>query len=157
MRTRSGGAAHELHRQGHTAGGGGLPPPSRAIRILRHAAPDDAGTAGRYDRKVDSTVNEHNNDQSQHAGPHFGLILALTVNGLAISEYPEMVRMSSIAAGYGFGSVCLCAPCLTLSPDAYVKHAGISGEDGQRRGRTRPASMPLLEAWTVLCTLTPAT
>jgi len=98
-------------------------------------------------------VNEHNNDQSQHAGPHFGLILALTVNGLAISGYPEMVRVSSIAEGYGFGSVWLCDHFLTLSPDDYVKHAGISGEDGQRQGRTRPASMPLLEAWTALSAL----
>jgi probable F420-dependent oxidoreductase len=98
-------------------------------------------------------VHEHNGDEAQHDGPHFGLILALVTQGLAISEYPEMVRVSNIAESYGFGSIWLCDHFLTLSPDDYVQHAGIIGEDGQRQGKTRPATMPLLEAWTALSAL----
>jgi alkanesulfonate monooxygenase SsuD/methylene tetrahydromethanopterin reductase-like flavin-dependent oxidoreductase (luciferase family) len=98
-------------------------------------------------------MHEHNDDQSQHDGPHFGLILALMTEGLAISEYPEMVRVANIAESYGFSSAWLCDHFLTLSPDDYVKHAGISGGDGQRQEKTRPATMPLLEAWTALSAL----
>jgi hypothetical protein len=29
--------------------------------------------------------------------PTFGLILALTINGLAVSRYPDMVRVSNTA------------------------------------------------------------
>ena len=75
---------------------------------------------------------EYNDDQSQHDGPHFGLILALVTHGLAISEYPEMVRVANIAESYGFGSVWLCDHFLTLSPDDYAQDAGIGG-DGQRQ------------------------
>jgi probable F420-dependent oxidoreductase len=98
-------------------------------------------------------MHEHNDDQSQHDGPNFGLILALMTEGLAISEYPEMVRVANIAESYGFSSVWLCDHFLTLSPDDYVKHAGISGDDDQRQEKTRPATMPLLEAWTALSAL----
>jgi alkanesulfonate monooxygenase SsuD/methylene tetrahydromethanopterin reductase-like flavin-dependent oxidoreductase (luciferase family) len=98
-------------------------------------------------------MREYNDDQSRHDGPHFGLILALMTEGLAISEYPEMVRVANIAESYGFGSIWLCDHFLTLSPDDYVQHAGISGVDGQRQGKTRPATMPLLEAWTALSAL----
>ena len=91
--------------------------------------------------------------QSQHDGPHFGLILALVAHGLAISEYPEMVRVANIAESYGFGSVWLCDHFLTLSPDDYVEQAGVTGAYGQPQGKTRPATMPLLEAWTALSAL----
>jgi hypothetical protein len=37
---------------------------------------------------------------SRSAGPQFGLIMALTINGLAVSRYPEMVRVSNIAESY---------------------------------------------------------
>jgi probable F420-dependent oxidoreductase len=96
---------------------------------------------------------QNNNAQPQHGGPHFGLILALVTHGLAISDYPGMVRVANIAESYGFGSVWLCDHFLTLSPDDYVKDAGIVGEDGQRQERRRPASTPLLEAWTALSAL----
>jgi probable F420-dependent oxidoreductase len=98
-------------------------------------------------------MTEHNDEQSQPDGPHFGLILALVAHGLAISEYPEMVRVANIAEGYGFGSVWLCDHFLTLSPDDYVGQAGVIGAYGQPQGKTRPATMPLLEAWTALSAL----
>ena len=98
-------------------------------------------------------MTEPNDQQSQHDGPHFGLILALVAHGLSISEYPEMVRVANIAERYGFGSVWLCDHFLTLSPDDYVEQAGVVGEYGQPQGGTRPATMPLLEAWTALSAL----
>jgi probable F420-dependent oxidoreductase len=98
-------------------------------------------------------MTEPNDEQSQHDGPHFGLILALVAHGLSISEYPEMVRVANIAERYGFGSVWLCDHFLTLSPDDYVEQAGVIGEYGQPQGNTRPATMPLLEAWTALSAL----
>jgi probable F420-dependent oxidoreductase len=98
-------------------------------------------------------MTEPNDQQSQHDGPHFGLILALVAHGLSISEYPEMVRVANIAERYGFGSVWLCDHFLTLSPDDYVEQAGVIGEYGQPQGNTRPATMPLLEAWTALSAL----
>ena len=97
-------------------------------------------------------MHQNNNDQPQHDGPHFGLILSLVTHGLAISEYPEMVRVSGVAESYGFGSVWLCDHFLTLSPDDYVRDRGIAEAD-QRQGTTRPASTPLLEAWTALAAL----
>ena len=98
-------------------------------------------------------MTDHNDEQSQHDGPHFGLILALVAHGLSISEYPEMVRVANIAERYGFGSVWLCDHFLTLSPDEYVEQAGVIGEYGQPQEKTRPATMPLLEAWTALSAL----
>jgi probable F420-dependent oxidoreductase len=98
-------------------------------------------------------MDQNNNAQLQHGGPHFGLILALVTHGLAISEYPEMVRVANIAERNGFGSVWLCDHFLTLSPDDYVEQAGVIGEYGQPQGKTRPATMPLLEAWTALSAL----
>jgi probable F420-dependent oxidoreductase len=98
-------------------------------------------------------MTEHNDAQSQHDGPRFGLILALVAHGLAISEYPEMIRVANIAEGYGFGSVWLCDHFLTLSPDDYVEQAGVIDAHGQPQGKTRPATMPLLEAWTALSAL----
>ena len=55
--------------------------------------------------------------------PTFGLILALTINGLAVSEYPEMVRVANIAESYGFESIWLCDHFLTTSTDDYVTDA----------------------------------
>lgn len=98
-------------------------------------------------------MTEHKDKQSHHNGPHFGLILALVTHGLAISEYPEMVRVANIAESYGFSSARVCDHFLTLSPDDYAKDAGIGGGDGQRQKGTRPASTPLLEAWTALSAL----
>lgn len=88
------------------------------------------------------------------AGPRFGLILALTINGLAVSRYPDMVRVSGIAERYGFHSIWLCDHFLTTSPADYVQDAGISGPGtGGPAAATRPASMALLEGWTALTAL----
>jgi probable F420-dependent oxidoreductase len=86
------------------------------------------------------------------SGPYVGLILALTVNGLAVSSYPDMVTVAQTAEQYGFDSVWLCDHFLTISPDDYVKDAGITaGSDG---GATAPPrSLPLLEGWTALTAL----
>ena len=91
---------------------------------------------------------------SRPAGPRFGLILALTINGLAVSKYPEMVRVSKIAESYGFDSIWLCDHFLTTSPEDYVQDAGItSAEPEQRAAGARPESMALLEGWTALTAL----
>ncbi|ABL05419.1 LLM class flavin-dependent oxidoreductase [Mycobacterium ulcerans] len=98
-------------------------------------------------------MHENTSNPPQHGGPQFGLILALMTQGLAISDYPDMVRVSTLAESYGFDSVWLCDHFLTLSPDDYVTQAGISGEHERRDGRDRPGTMPLLEAWTALSAL----
>ncbi|ORX19144.1 LLM class F420-dependent oxidoreductase [Mycobacterium szulgai] len=81
-----------------------------------------------------------------------GLILALTVNGLAVSNYPDMVTVSQSAEEYGFDSVWLCDHFLTISPDDYVKDAGIAADSGHGPSAS-PKSMPLLECWTALTAL----
>ncbi|KQH75649.1 oxidoreductase [Mycobacterium gordonae] len=83
----------------------------------------------------------------------FGLILALTVNGLAVSAYPDMVAVSQKAERYAFDSVWLCDHFLTISPDDYVKDAGIAGESGEAQSGPPPTSLPLLECWTALSAL----
>lgn len=86
--------------------------------------------------------------------PHFGLILALTINGLAVSQYPEMVQVSHIAESYGFSSIWLCDHFLTTSPEDYVQDAGItSAAEESSTGGAGPESMPLLEGWTALAAL----
>ena len=91
---------------------------------------------------------------SRPAGPRFGLILALTINGLAVSEYPEMVQVSNIAEDYGFDSIWLCDHFLTTSPEDYVQDAGItSAGAGHVATDARPESMALLEGWTALAAL----
>ncbi len=85
-------------------------------------------------------------------GPHLGLILALTVQGLAVSTYPDMVAVAQTAEEYGFDSVWLCDHFLTLSPDDYAKDAGITAGSGGRQS-VPPRSMPLLECWTALTAL----
>lgn len=85
--------------------------------------------------------------------PHVGLILALVVNGLAVSAYPDMVAVSQAAERYGFDSVWLCDHFLTVSPDHYVNDAGIAAEARDASQSERLRSMPLLEAWTALAAL----
>jgi F420-dependent oxidoreductase-like protein len=85
--------------------------------------------------------------------PHVGLILALTVNGLAVSSYPDMVTVSQTAERYGFDSVWLCDHFLTISADDYVMDAGITGEGGEQAPDARPRTLPLLECWTALTAL----
>lgn len=86
------------------------------------------------------------------SGTHIGLILALTVNGLAVSDYRDMVAVAQSAEEYGFDSVWLCDHFLTISPDDYVNDAGIA-VDGDRGPTGRPKSLPLLECWTALSAL----
>ena len=79
------------------------------------------------------------------SGPYVGLILALTVNGLAVSSYPDMVTVAQTAEQYGFDSVWLCDHFLTISPDDYVKDAGIT--TGPRAARPhRPGRCPCWKA-----------
>jgi probable F420-dependent oxidoreductase len=85
--------------------------------------------------------------------PHVGLILALTVNGLAVSSYPDMVAVSQTAEHYGFDSVWLCDHFLTISPDDYVNDAGIAAEAGGGGQSAHPRTLPLLECWTALTAL----
>ncbi|HXJ80487.1 MAG TPA: TIGR03560 family F420-dependent LLM class oxidoreductase [Candidatus Methylomirabilis sp.] len=84
---------------------------------------------------------------------HFGLILALTIRGLAVTSYDEMRRVAGLAEELGFDSVWLCDHFLTLAPDAYVEDAGITAgtERSPREGGAR--SVPLLECWTTLAAL----
>src|SRR6266481_1128116 len=56
---------------------------------------------------------------------HFGLILALTIRGLAVTSYEEMRRVAALAETLDLASVWLCDHFLTLAPDAYVEDAGI--------------------------------
>jgi F420-dependent oxidoreductase-like protein len=86
-------------------------------------------------------------------GTHVGLILALTVNGLAVGSYPDMVTVSQTAERYGFDSVWLCDHFLTISADDYVMDAGITGDAGEQSRDARPRTLPLLECWTALTAL----
>ena len=86
------------------------------------------------------------------SGPNLGLILALTVNGLAVSAYPDMVTVAKTAEDYGFDSVWLCDHFLTINPDDYVKDAGITA-DAEGGQPVPPRSLPLLEGWTALTAL----
>jgi probable F420-dependent oxidoreductase len=83
-----------------------------------------------------------------------GLILALTIRGLAIGTYREMRQVAGAAEALGFDSIWLCDHFLTLAPDAYATDAGIDrarapAQDGPAAG----VSMPLLECWTALAAL----
>ncbi|OSC39022.1 TIGR03619 family F420-dependent LLM class oxidoreductase [Mycobacterium decipiens] len=87
--------------------------------------------------------------------PHLGLILALTVNGLGVSTYRDMVAVSRSAEEYGFDSVWLCDHFLTTSPEDYAQDSGVGvgvGAHAAHRG-ARPRSLPLLECWTALTAL----
>jgi len=80
--------------------------------------------------------------------PHVGLILALTIRGLSVGTYTDMARVARTAESHGFDSVWLCDHFLTLSPDDYVRDAGITAEaaDGT-------SAAPGLECWTALSAL----
>ncbi|WP_158895456.1 TIGR03619 family F420-dependent LLM class oxidoreductase [Amycolatopsis anabasis] len=87
-------------------------------------------------------------------GPHVGLILALTIRGLSVGNYPDMARVARTAESHGFDSAWLCDHFLTLSPDDYVRDAGITDEaDGDALAAEGPSSIPLLECWTALSAL----
>jgi len=60
-------------------------------------------------------AGNHRETRCPMNAPHVGLILALTVNGLAVSSYPDMAAVSRTAEGYGFDSVWLCDHFLTVS------------------------------------------
>ena len=93
---------------------------------------------------------------------HVGVILALTIRGLAVASYDDMRHVAARAESLGFDSIWLCDHFLTLAPDAYVANAGIAGAAAPAREATdrRPPgaasgaqSMPLLECWTALSAL----
>jgi probable F420-dependent oxidoreductase len=85
---------------------------------------------------------------------HVGLILALTIRGLAVTSYDEMRRVAALAEEVGFDSVWLCDHFLTLAPDAYATDAGMArGDAGARTATAAARSMPLLECWTSLSAL----
>ena len=65
---------------------------------------------------------------------HFGLILALTIRGLAVTSYDQMRRVAAEAEALGFDSIWLCDHFLTLDPGAYVEDAGIA-RDGAAAAR----------------------
>lgn len=98
-----------------------------------------------------TNVNDRRHKQSDD--PHFGLILALTINGLAIGDYREMVRVAQLAERYRFDSIWTCDHFLTLSPDDYVKDAGIGGNGAHSHDVDQRRSLPLLEGWTALSAL----
>jgi probable F420-dependent oxidoreductase len=83
---------------------------------------------------------------------HVGLILALTIRGLAVTSYEDMRRVAGRAEELGFGSVWLCDHFLTLTPDGYAEDAGIGGTAPGAAPR-QARSMPLLECWTTLSAL----
>lgn len=88
--------------------------------------------------------------------PEVGLILALTIRGLAIQSYPEMQRTVRQADSLGFDSVWLCDHFLTLQPDDYRTQAGVarkSGEAGEIKTGGGGKHIPLLECWTALAAL----
>jgi probable F420-dependent oxidoreductase len=96
---------------------------------------------------TDAVIPDHRNHEST-----VGLILALTIRGLALGDYPTMVDVARSAENSGFDSLWLCDHFLTLSPDSYVKGAGIVA-NGELRSGGSPESVPLLECWTALSAL----
>ena len=84
---------------------------------------------------------------------HVGLILALTIRGLAVASYDEMRRTAALAEELGFDSIWLCDHFLTLAPGAYVEDAGIARADAPPSREADSGSMPLLECWTALSAL----
>jgi F420-dependent oxidoreductase-like protein len=78
-----------------------------------------------------------------------GLILSLTVRGLAVGDYPRMREIAQRAESHGFDSVWLCDHFLTLPAENYRHQAGFgTGSSGEA-----VSSMPLLECWTALSAL----
>jgi probable F420-dependent oxidoreductase len=89
------------------------------------------------------------------APPHVGLILALTIRGLAIGHYRDMQQVAARAETLGFDSIWLCDHFLTLPPASYGHQAGVNGgsrSDDDTAARAG-ASLPLLECWTALSAL----
>lgn len=84
---------------------------------------------------------------------HVGLILALTIRGLAVASYETLRDVARTAEALAFDSVWLCDHFLTLAPDAYARDAGIARSPAPSAPGAAPASMPLLESWTVLSAL----
>lgn len=86
--------------------------------------------------------------------PHFGLILALTIRGLAVSNYRDMRQVAAAAEAFDFDSIWLCDHFLTLPPGSYANDAGVNraGVSDDAAASTS-ASMPLLECWTALSAL----
>ena len=84
---------------------------------------------------------------------HFGLVLALTIRGLAVTSYETMRRVASQAEELGFDSIWLCDHFLTLAPDAYAGDARIAAGAAPGPRAEEPRSMPLLECWTALSAL----
>src|SRR5687768_10461830 len=86
--------------------------------------------------------------------PHFGLILALTIRGLAVGDYRDMRQVAATAEAVGFDSIWLCDHFLTLTPASYAQDAGMNGGGLADDAPTGPSrSMPLLECWTALSAL----
>jgi len=83
---------------------------------------------------------------------HVGLILALTIRGLAITSYNDMRRVAAQAEALGFDSIWLCDHFLTLAPETYVSDAGFSRDEAPKDNHDA-RSMPLLECWTTLSAL----
>ncbi len=98
-------------------------------------------------------MNSRTEGKSSLGAPHVGLILALTINGLAVSNYRDLVSVSHSAEAYGFDSVWLCDHFLTLSSADYVRDAGLTSDIGAAEQRSQPKSLPLLECWTALSAL----
>jgi probable F420-dependent oxidoreductase len=87
---------------------------------------------------------------------HVGVILALTIRGLAVASYDDMRRVAAHAEALGFDSIWLCDHFLTLPQDAYATDARIGGGAAPARDNVAAAggrSMPLLECWTALSAL----
>jgi F420-dependent oxidoreductase-like protein len=86
--------------------------------------------------------------------PHFGLILALTIRGLAVTNYHDMRTVAAAAEALDFDSIWLCDHFLTLTPGAYARGAGVSGTGVlDDAAASTGFSMPLLECWTALAAL----
>ncbi len=85
----------------------------------------------------------------------FGLIMALTIRGLAVGDFGEMKSVAQEAERLGFDSVWLCDHFLTLDPDSYAKDAGFDAQGGSAGVGT--GSIPLLETWTALSALSQVT
>lgn len=86
------------------------------------------------------------------SGVEFGLVVALTIRGLAIPSYGEMRAVAHRAEELAFDSIWLCDHFLTLAPESYARDAGM--DRGRTAGASRgPQSIPLLECWTALSAL----
>lgn len=84
---------------------------------------------------------------------HVGLILALTIRGLAVASYETLRDVARTAELLGVDSVWLCDHFLTLAPAAYARDAGIAPAPATPAPGAAPASLPLLECWTALSAL----